>query len=90
MTSNEKEILEKRLVYQSLHRGCKEMDIILGNFVKSNISCLDENDLFEYEKVLETDDVILYKIFTSENELVPDHLSESIISLIKNSIVFSD
>ena len=32
-----KEILKKKIIYRSGHRGSKEMDLLLGNFVKKNI-----------------------------------------------------
>ena len=32
-----KEILKKQIIYRSAHRGSKEMDILLGNFVKEHI-----------------------------------------------------
>ena len=31
-----KEILKKQIIYRSTHRGSKEMDILLGNFVKKH------------------------------------------------------
>ena len=32
-----KEVLKKQIIYRSTHRGSKEMDILLGNFVKKYI-----------------------------------------------------
>ena len=32
-----KEILRKQIIYRSMHRGSKEMDLLLGYFVKKNI-----------------------------------------------------
>ena len=32
-----KEILKKQIIYRSMHRGFKEMDLLLGNFVKKYI-----------------------------------------------------
>ena len=32
-----KEILKKQITYMSEHRGFKEMDLLLGNFVKKYI-----------------------------------------------------
>ena len=32
-----KEILKKQIIYRSTHRGTKEMDLLLGNFVKKKI-----------------------------------------------------
>ena len=38
-----KEILKKRIIYRSKRRGSKEMDLLLGNFVKKYIDKLSEH-----------------------------------------------
>lgn len=53
----QKEILKKKLLYRSTHRGCKEMDLMLSDFINSKI------DSFEYK------DLILLEGFIDENEL---------------------
>ena len=53
-----KEILKKQIIYRSTHRGSKEMDLILGNFVKKNIDSFDEHDLSNVEQILFIDDEI--------------------------------
>ena len=54
-----KEILKRQILYRSTHRGTKEMDLILGNFVKKNIGKLNENDLIDLRNFLEIEDSIL-------------------------------
>ena len=39
-----KEILKKKIIYRAFHRGSKEMDILLGNFVKTHIDDLNYDD----------------------------------------------
>ena len=56
-----KEILRKKIIYRSMHRGSKEMDLLLGNFVKKNIDKLNSNDLKDLEKLLFIEDKIIYK-----------------------------
>ena len=34
MTMTTNEILKRQILYRSTHRGTKEMDLILGDFVK--------------------------------------------------------
>ena len=54
------EIFKKSLIYRSLYRGTKEMDILLSSFVNKYINELDEKNLIELEKFLNfEDDVIL-------------------------------
>ena len=57
------ELLKKQILYRSMHRGFKEMDLLLGGFVKKNISIFDNKDLKDLEKLLFIDDEIIYKWF---------------------------
>jgi len=54
------EIKRKRLLFRSTHRGTKEMDILLGGFYESNMSNFDEDQLNEFEGLLEIPDDDLY------------------------------
>ena len=56
-----KEILKKQIIYRSSHRGTKEMDLLLGNFVKQNIDKFTNSELSDLEKLIETEDEILQK-----------------------------
>ena len=40
-----KEILKKQIIYRSTHRGSKEMDLLLGTFVKKNIDLFTDIEL---------------------------------------------
>ena len=62
-----KEILKKQIIYRSTHRGTKEMDLLLGNFVKKNINNLDIVELKDLEKLLFIEDDIIYKWYFEEN-----------------------
>ena len=55
--------LKKKIIYRSNYRGTKEMDKLLGSFTKKYINKLDENDLFDLEKLLEIDDSNLYNYY---------------------------
>jgi len=56
-----KETLKKQILYRATHRGTKEMDLILGNFVKQHIDTLKINDLVDLEKLLLIEDDKLSK-----------------------------
>ena len=56
-----KEILKKQIVYRSTHRGTKEMDLLLGSFVKEYIDNFNENELLDLEKLLFIEDDIISK-----------------------------
>ena len=68
-----KEILKKQIIYRSTHRGSKEMDILLGNFVKKHINNFNDDELKDVEKILFIDDEILSRWYfhKNNNELVP-------------------
>ena len=63
-----KEILIKKITYRSEHRGTKEMDILLGNFVNSHIDLLNIKDLIDLSKLLSFEDEILYKWYFEKNQ----------------------
>ena len=56
-----KEILKKQIIYRSTHRGFKEMDLLLGNFVKKYINKFNDAELKDLEKLLFIEDEIIYK-----------------------------
>ncbi len=72
---------KKKLLYRSAHRGCKEMDILLGNFAISCIDTLSDTQLQEYQKIIEQDDLLLYNIIV-EKELIPEYLSSIVLQKI--------
>ncbi len=70
-----KEILKKQIIYRSTHRGSKEMDILLGNFVKNHIDSLNDIDLHNLMEILLKEDEVLSRwYFDNEvNENIPNN-----------------
>ena len=62
-----KEILKKQIIYRSMHRGTKEMDLLLGNFVKKYIEKLDSDELKDLDNLLFIEDEDLYKWYFENN-----------------------
>ncbi len=58
---NNFDILKKKILYRSNHRGTKELDLLLSNFVKRYINSFNEAELQELESLLNVDDEVLYK-----------------------------
>ena len=50
----------KRLRYRSWHRGCKETDLILGQFSETGLAALAPALLDTYEALLEEDDADIW------------------------------
>jgi len=68
-----KEILKKQIIYRSMHRGTKEMDLLLGNFVKKYVDEFNINELKDLEKLLFIEDEVIYKWYIKKNSdrLIP-------------------
>ena len=62
------EILKKQIIYRSIHRGTKEMDILLGRFVRKNIDKLNEADLVNLNQLLVIEDEIIFKWYFEKND----------------------
>ena len=62
-----KEILKKQIIYRSMHRGTKEMDLLLGNFVKKHMYEFNDTELKDLEKLLIFDDEIIYNWYFEKN-----------------------
>ena len=69
------DILKKKIIYRSQHRGTKEMDLLLSRFVKKYVNILNLNELSELELLLNIEDDVLHKWYLSKDKtaLVPDN-----------------
>ena len=70
--------LKKKIIYRSNYRGNKEMDKLLGRFVKKHIDDLQEEDLIDLDKFLNIDDTNLYNFyngFDTEFEIEKNNIS---------------
>ena len=78
-----KEILKKKIIYRSMHRGTKEMDLLLGNFVKKHIDKLDSNELKDLNKLLFIEDEAIYKWYfeNNSNNIIPN---TKVSTMLKN------
>ena len=68
-----KEILKKKIIYRSMHRGTKEMDLLLGNFVKKYVDVFNVDELRDLDRLLFIEDEILHKWYIEKNpnKLIP-------------------
>ena len=78
-----KEILKKQIIYRSMHRGTKEMDLLLGNFVKKYVEEFNINELKDLEKLLFIEDEVIYKWYVKK-------ASDKLIPKTKVSIMFKN
>ena len=78
--------LKKKIIYRSNYRGTKEMDKLLGKFVKKYINDLQEKDLIDLDKFLNIDDTNLYNFYNGyETDL---EIEKNNISLLFKSFKY--
>ena len=79
---NKLEKLKKKVLYRSIYRGTKEMDILLSTFVKQYINKLKEDELEELEKFLNCEDEDIYNFY--QNNIISDKIKNiKIVALFK-------
>jgi antitoxin CptB len=65
---NKLDTIKRKIKYRSEYRGIKEMDLLLGNFVKKYINIFDYNELLSLYEILEKDDDVIFKWYTDKKE----------------------
>lgn len=68
----------RKLYFRSNHRGIKEMDIIFTKFAETVLPDLPDNDLVDYQRILELPDDKLFSWATGR-ETVPDELRSPLL-----------
>ncbi len=85
MTMVEKETLEKtrkRLIFRSEHRGTKEMDLLMGSFARKHVPEFTEDELAQYDEILQENDPNLYNWITGKEE-APANVVSSVFERLK-------
>ena len=78
------EIKKKRLLFRSTHRGTREMDILLGDFFKSNMSDLNKEQLNEFEGLIEIPDDDLYNWAMGRMEIPKEMNTQLLRNFVKS------
>ena len=92
MTKAQSEILlrRKKLLWRAMHRGMKEMDLMLGRYGEQHLDQMDKQQLDEFEALLEVSDAYLIDWLTDKSE-TPDQYKTTMFAAIKaQSFVTSD
>jgi antitoxin CptB len=61
----------KRLLFRCWHRGTKEMDYIFGRFADVHIADLSEEEVADFERLIDLPDPDLYNAFNDKLVLEP-------------------
>jgi antitoxin CptB len=75
--------LLKKLLYQSCHRGCKETDLIIGEFAKIHLAKMSNDELIIFNQILQFSDGDIYDWYTNKKP-VPKEKSSDIMTRILN------
>ena len=78
------ETYKKKIIYKASHRGSKEMDILLGNFINKYIELFNENELNIFDSILDCDDDDIYQWMIGKKD-VPTRYENRVFSLLINN-----
>ena len=62
--------IKKKIIYRSKYRGIKEMDILLGSFVKKYINDFNMKELKQLDNLLTLDDANLLKWYQNRKSSI--------------------
>jgi antitoxin CptB len=73
----------RRLLFRAWHRGMREMDLIMGRFADRAIGELGEDELAEFERLIEVPDCELLAWITAEAD-VPQSFDTALFRRLRN------
>ena len=81
-TSADLDPRRRRTLYRSWHRGTREMDLIMGRFADAEIGTLTDEELADFELLIEVPDRDLFRWITDEAE-VPSNYDTAVYRRMK-------
>ena len=72
----------KRLLYRSNYRGFREADMILGGFAKAHIETMSDEEITQFEDLLEVKDHDIYD-WIAEKKPVPANYDTPLLDRLK-------
>ena len=67
------DVRRRKLLFRSWHRGMREMDLIMGRFADATVGQLTQEELTEFEQLMEVPDRELLAWVTGEAAVPADH-----------------
>ncbi|MDD9900644.1 MAG: succinate dehydrogenase assembly factor 2 [Alphaproteobacteria bacterium] len=68
---NNIDIMRKKLIFRSWHRGTREIDLLLGKFADAYISACSADELVQYDRFLNNSDPDIYNWITRVEPVPP-------------------
>ncbi|MBG1231643.1 succinate dehydrogenase assembly factor 2 [Aestuariivirga litoralis] len=78
MTKTDLDLIRKRLLWRAMHRGIKEMDILVGGYAAQHLPIMNAADLQKFEVLLEIPDQDLLS-WATKQETVPAEFSSPML-----------
>ena len=82
MNIKNREQLLKKLLYQSGNRGCKETDLIIGQFAKLKLDKMNDSDLITFEKILQMNDADIYDWYMKKKPIPKAKSSKLMLQIL--------
>ncbi len=76
------ETRRKRLKYRSLHRGTKELDLLLGAFATRHLAAMSAAEIDSYEAILAADEHAIYGWLTGRAPVPAEHENEVMAKIL--------
>jgi len=64
---------QRRALFHAWHRGTREMDLILGPFADARIDSLSDEEMDQFEALMDVSEHDLYAWLTGSVPVAPDH-----------------
>ena len=72
----------KKLLFRSWHRGMREMDFVLGTFANETIADMNDEELTQFEMLMQLPDPDMYKWLSGSAE-VPANWNTDVVRRIR-------
>lgn len=59
----------RQILFRSWHRGMREMDLLMGAFADAYLTALTDEELSQFEKMINYPDADLFRWFKKEEEV---------------------
>ena len=67
------DLRRRKLLFRSWHRGMRDMDLIMGRFADATVQQLTQEELAEFEQLMEVPDRELLAWIIGEADVPPDY-----------------
>ncbi|WP_040485112.1 succinate dehydrogenase assembly factor 2 [Lutibaculum baratangense] len=81
-STDDLDLVRRRLLYRCWHRGTREMDLLLGRYAEVYIAGMDEAQLGDLETLMEVDEKELFAWLT-ETKPMPDGAEGELVRSIR-------